>query len=52
MVTHLEPDILEFEVKWASGSINTTNKVNGSDGIPAELFQILKYDVVKVLYSI
>ena len=50
--THLEPDILEFEVKWASGSINTTNKVNGSDGIPAELFQILKYDVVKVLYSI
>ena len=38
VVTDLEPDILEFEVKWASGSINTTNKVNGSDGIPAELF--------------
>ena len=52
MVTHLEPDILEFEVKWASGSINTTNKVNGSDGIPAELFQILKDDAVKVLHSI
>ena len=41
MITHLEPDILECEVKWASGSI-TTNKASGSDGIPVELFQILK----------
>ena len=49
MVTHLEPDILECEVKWALGSI-TTNKASRSDGIPAELFQILK-DAVKVLYS-
>jgi len=51
MITHLEPDILECEVKWALGSI-TTNKANGGDGIPAELFQILKDDAVKVLYSI
>ena len=49
MITHLEPDILEFEVKWALGSI-TMNKVSGDDGIPIELFQILK--AVKMLYSI
>ena len=51
MITHLEPDILEWEVKWALGSI-TTNKVSGSDGIPGELFQTLKDDAVKVLHSI
>ena len=51
MITHLEPDILECEVKWALGSI-TTNKASGNDGIPVELFQILKDDVVKVLHSI
>ena len=51
IINHLEPDILECEVKWALGSI-TTNKVNGSDGIPVELFQILKDDAVKVLHSI
>ena len=51
VITHLEPDILECKVKWALGSI-TTNKASGSDGIPVELFQILKDDVVKVLYSI
>ena len=51
MITDLEPDILECEVKWALGSI-TTNKASGSDGIPEELFQILKDDAVKVLYSI
>ena len=51
VVTHLEPDILEWEVKWAIGSI-TMNKASGGDGIPAELFQILKDDVVKVLQSI
>ena len=51
MITHLEPDILECKVKWALGSI-TTNKVSGGDGIPAELFKILKVDAVKVLYSI
>ena len=51
MVIHLEPDILEREVKQALGSI-TMNKASGGDGIPAELFQILKDDVVKVLYSI
>ena len=51
MITHLDPDILECEVKWALGSI-TTNKASGSDGIPVELFQILKDDVVKVLHSI
>ena len=49
MVTHLEPDILECEVKWALGSI-TTNNTSGSDGIPVELFQILKDDAVKVLH--
>ena len=51
VVTHLEPDILECEVKWALGSI-TTNKASGGDGIPVELFQILKDDAVKVLHSI
>ena len=51
MITHLEPDILECEFKWALGSI-TMNKASGGDGIPVELFQILKDDVVKVLYSI
>ena len=51
VITHLEPDILECEVKWALGSI-TTNKASGGDGIPAELFQILKIYVVKVLHSI
>ena len=50
-LTHLEPDILECEVKWALGSI-TTNKASGGDGIPVELFQILKDDAVKVLHSI
>ena len=49
--THLEPDILECEVKWAIGSI-TTNKAGGGDGIPIELFQILKDDAVKVLHSL
>ena len=51
VVTHLEPDFLECEVKWTLGSI-TTNKASGSDGIQGELFQILKYDAVKVLHSI
>ena len=51
VITHLEPDILECEVKWALGSI-TTNKASGGDGIPAELFQILEEDAVKVLRSI
>ena len=51
MITHLEPDILDCEVKWALGSI-TRNKVSGGDGIPVELFQILKEDVMKVLHSI
>ena len=51
MITHLEPDILEYEVKWALGSI-TTNKASGGDGIPVGLFQILKDDAVKVLHSI
>ena len=49
MIIHLEPNILECEVKWALGSI-TTNKASGGDGIPAELFQILKDDAVKVLH--
>ena len=49
--THLEPDILECEVRWALGSI-TTNKASRGDGIPVELFQILKGDAVKVLHSI
>ena len=51
VVTHLEPDILECEVKWALEDI-TTIKASGGDGIPAELFQVLKDDVVKVLHSI
>ena len=51
VITHLEPDILECKVKWALGSI-TMNKASGSDEIPAELFQVLKDDAVKVLYSI
>ena len=51
VITHLEPDILEYKVKWALGSI-TMNKASGSDGIPVELFQILKDDAVKVLHSI
>ena len=51
MITHLEPDILKCEVKWALGSI-TTNKASGGDGIPVELFQILEDDSVKVLHSI
>ena len=51
MITHLEPDILKCEVKWALGSI-ITNKASGSDGIPVELSQILKDDAVKVLHSI
>ena len=51
VITHLEPDILECEVKWTLGSI-TTNKASGGDGIPVELFQILKDDGVKVLRSI
>ena len=51
VITHLEPDILECEVKWALGSL-TMNKASGSDGISAELFQILKYDAVKVVCSI
>ena len=50
MITHLEPDILEREVKWVLGNI-TTNKASGGDGIPVELFQILKDDAVKVLHS-
>ena len=50
-MTHLEPDILECEIKWALGSI-TMGKVSGGDGIPAELFQILKDDAVKVPHSI
>ena len=51
VITHLEPDILEWEVKWVLGSI-TMHKANGGDGIPIELFQILKDDAVKVLHSI
>ena len=51
VVTHLETDILEWEVNWALGSI-TTNKASGGDGIPVELFQIVKDDAVKVLHSI
>ena len=50
MITHLEPDILECEVKWALGSI-TTDKASGGDGIPFELFEILKDDAMKVLQS-
>ena len=51
VITHLEPDILECEVKWALGNI-TTNKASEGDGIPVELFQMLKDDAVKVLHSI
>ena len=51
VITHLEPDILEYEVKWALGSI-TTNKASGCDGIPVEQFQILNDDAVKMLLSI
>ena len=51
MITHVEPDIQECEVKWALGSI-TMNKASGDDGIPVELFQILKHDALKVLHSI
>ena len=51
VITHLEPDILKCEIKWALGSI-TTNKASGGDGIPVELFQSLKDDAVKVLHSI
>ena len=51
VITHLEPDILKSEVKWPLGRI-TTKKARGGDGIPAELFQVLKYNAVKVLYSI
>ena len=51
VITHLEPDILECKVKWALGSI-TTNKASGGGGIPAELFQILKDDAVKMLHSV
>ena len=51
VITHLVPDLLECEVKWALGSI-TTNKASGGDGIPVEIFQILKDDAVKVLHSI
>ena len=51
VITHLEPDIPECEVRWALGRI-TMNKVSGGDGIPAELFQVLKDDAVKVLHSI
>ena len=51
VITHLQPDILECEIKWALGT-NTTNKASGGDGIPVELFQILKDDAVKVLHSL
>ena len=51
VITHLEPDILECEVKWALGSI-TTNKASGGDGIPVEILQIIKDDAVKMLHSI
>ena len=51
VITHLEPDILEYDIKWALGSI-TTNKASGGDGIPVQLFQILKDGAVKVLHSI
>jgi len=52
MTTHLELDILQYEVKWASGSINNTNKAREGKGIPVELFQTLNDDAVKVLHSI
>ena len=50
VITHLEPGILEFKVRWALGSI-TTNKASGGDGIPAEIFQVLKDDAIKVPHS-
>ena len=52
VITHLEPDVLECEVKWALGSIITMNKASGGDGIPVELFQTLRDGAVKVLHSI
>ena len=52
VITHLEPDILECEVKWTSGSITSMDKASGGNGIPVELFQILKDDAAKVLHSI
>ena len=52
VITHLEPDILECKVKWALGRSITMNKATGGDGIPVELFQVLKTDAVKVLHSI
>ena len=52
VITHLEPDILEYEVKWALGRSITKNKASGGDGTPTELFQILKDDAVKVLHLI
>ena len=52
VITHLEPDILECEIKWALGIITTNNKANESNGIPVELFKILKDDTVKALQSI
>ena len=52
VITHLQPDILECEVKWALGRSITMNKASGGDGIPVELFQVLKIDAVKVLHSI
>ena len=52
VITHLEPDILECEVKWAFGRSITANKASGGDGIPVELFQVLKDDAVKVLHSV
>ena len=51
MITHLEPDIMEYEVTWVLGSM-TTNRASGGDGIPLEVFQMLKDDAVKVLHSI
>ena len=51
MITHPEPDILKCEVKWALGNI-TTNQASGIDGIPVELFKVLKYDAVKMLHSV
>ena len=51
VITHLEPDIFEYKIKWALGSI-VTNKAHGGDRIPAEIFQILRHDIVKVLHSI
>ena len=52
VITHLESDILEYKVKWALGSITMKNKASGGDGIPVELFQILKDDAVKALHSV